>query len=339
MIAAQKPARWSRRRAPQARITTAVSAAASALGRRAANGFSPKKMITGDLTPVSERRLVEAVAIIEIWHHIIAPLDHLARGLGETWFIAIDQRQRPGAREVKKQTPAEEREKLRVAGCKRAIQRWREPKDNRQILDAQNRAGLEVATDRPARGHRDRSVVLFRRTVRHWMAEHSNRTAKQVMRNVSRFGDWPEHVAAGLLVVAIAAWRGHKGWVHIGLTMIVACAFAGIAARGVKIAAGRARPSVKHSSAGMARAGTRKQCLPERTHRRDHRFLWRALFHQSARCPRAPADPALDSGLTHVCCRALPFGRRLRCDPWNSVRVVLRARIPAAVKRRRRQPP
>ena len=85
----------------------------------------------------------------------------------------------------------------------------------------------------------------FDAAVRHWMVEHSNRTAKQVMRNVSRFGDWPEHVAAGLLVVAIAAWRGHKRWVHIGLTMIVACALAGIAARGVKIAAGRARPSVK----------------------------------------------------------------------------------------------
>jgi membrane-associated phospholipid phosphatase len=85
----------------------------------------------------------------------------------------------------------------------------------------------------------------FDATVRHWMVEHSNRTAKQVMRNVSRFGDWPEHVAAGLLVVAIAAWRGHKRWVHIGLTMIVACALAGIAARGVKIASGRARPSVK----------------------------------------------------------------------------------------------
>jgi undecaprenyl-diphosphatase len=86
----------------------------------------------------------------------------------------------------------------------------------------------------------------FDAAVRHWVMEHSNRTAKQVMRNVSRFGDWPEHVAAGLVVVAIAAWRGHKRWLHIGLTMIVACALAGIAARGVKIATGRPRPSVQH---------------------------------------------------------------------------------------------
>jgi membrane-associated phospholipid phosphatase len=85
----------------------------------------------------------------------------------------------------------------------------------------------------------------FDAAARHWVAEHSNRTVKQVMRNVSRFGDWPEHVLAGLLIIALAAWRGNKRWVHIGLTMIVACALAGIAARGVKIAAGRARPSVK----------------------------------------------------------------------------------------------
>ncbi len=85
----------------------------------------------------------------------------------------------------------------------------------------------------------------FDGTVRQWVVEHSNRTTRQFMRNVSRFGDWPEHVVAGLLVVVIAALRGSKRWIHIGLTMIVACALAGLVARGVKIATGRARPSVK----------------------------------------------------------------------------------------------
>ena len=42
MIAAQKPARASPKRAPQAKITSAVSAAATALGNRAAKAFSPK---------------------------------------------------------------------------------------------------------------------------------------------------------------------------------------------------------------------------------------------------------------------------------------------------------
>ena len=85
----------------------------------------------------------------------------------------------------------------------------------------------------------------FDAAAREWVVRHGNRHAKQVMRFASRYGDWPEHVLAGLLVVAIAAWRGQKRWVHIGLTMIVACALAGTAARGVKIATGRARPSVK----------------------------------------------------------------------------------------------
>jgi membrane-associated phospholipid phosphatase len=85
----------------------------------------------------------------------------------------------------------------------------------------------------------------FDGAVRAWVIEHSNRTAKQFMRNVSRYGDWPEHIAAGLLLVAIAWWRGNKRWVRIGLTMILACALAGITARGLKITTGRARPSVK----------------------------------------------------------------------------------------------
>ena len=86
----------------------------------------------------------------------------------------------------------------------------------------------------------------FDPTVRHWLATHSNRTAKMVMRYVSHYGDWPEHVIAGLVVIAIAAIRGSKRWVQIGLTMIIACALAGVIARGVKIATGRARPTVKH---------------------------------------------------------------------------------------------
>ncbi len=89
------------------------------------------------------------------------------------------------------------------------------------------------------------AAFYFDDAVRAWMTAHSNRTAKQVMRNISRYGDWPEHVLAGLLIIAIAWFRGNKRWVQIGLTMIIACALAGIVARGLKIATGRARPSVK----------------------------------------------------------------------------------------------
>ena len=85
----------------------------------------------------------------------------------------------------------------------------------------------------------------FDAAVRQWVAEHSSRGVRQVMRNVSRYGDWPEHLLAGLLLIAIAAWRRNQRWVRIGLTMILACALAGLVARGVKISTGRARPSVK----------------------------------------------------------------------------------------------
>jgi undecaprenyl-diphosphatase len=92
------------------------------------------------------------------------------------------------------------------------------------------------------------AVVLafhFDPAVHHWITMHPNRTAKMLMRNVSRFGDWPEHIIAGLLIIGIAAIRGNKRWIYLGLTMIIACALAGVAARGLKVATGRARPSVK----------------------------------------------------------------------------------------------
>ncbi len=89
------------------------------------------------------------------------------------------------------------------------------------------------------------AAFYFDGAVRDWIARHPNRTAKQIMRNVSHYGDWPEHVLAGLVIIAIAWFRGSKRWVQIGLTMIIACALAGLIARGLKVATGRARPSVK----------------------------------------------------------------------------------------------
>lgn len=89
------------------------------------------------------------------------------------------------------------------------------------------------------------AAFQFDAVARDWVIGHTDRTAGQFMRNVSRFGDWPEHVLAGAILIASAYGRGSKRWMRIGLTMVLACALAGIAARGVKIASGRARPSVK----------------------------------------------------------------------------------------------
>ena len=78
-----------------------------------------------------------------------------------------------------------------------------------------------------------------------WMVQHQNGGVRKFMQTVSRFGDWPEHVALGVVLLGIAWWRGSKRWMRIFAAMILACALAGVAARVVKISTGRARPNVQ----------------------------------------------------------------------------------------------
>ena len=68
------------------------------------------------------------------------------------------------------------------------------------------------------------------RTVQAWMAQHGNPEARSFMQAVSRYGDWPEHVLLGLILIGIAYWRGSKRWTRIFAAMILACALAGIGA-------------------------------------------------------------------------------------------------------------
>ena len=85
----------------------------------------------------------------------------------------------------------------------------------------------------------------FDNAARDFIAQHQNRTARNLLHNVSRFGDWPEHFALGLILAGIAWWRGGKKWTRIFLSMLAALAIAGLIGRGIKISTGRARPSVK----------------------------------------------------------------------------------------------
>ena len=82
-------------------------------------------------------------------------------------------------------------------------------------------------------------------TVWHFILQHQSRAARNFMHNVSRFGDWPSHVALGLLLLGIAWWRGSKKWTRIFLAMLLAMAIAGIAGDVIKRTVPRARPSVK----------------------------------------------------------------------------------------------
>lgn len=78
-----------------------------------------------------------------------------------------------------------------------------------------------------------------------WMTQHQFPGLRGFMQAVSKYGDWPEHVVLGLVLLGIAYWRGNKHWQRIFAAMIIACALAGVAARVVKISTGRARPTIQ----------------------------------------------------------------------------------------------
>src|SRR5688500_6344069 len=82
-----------------------------------------------------------------------------------------------------------------------------------------------------------------------WVHEHQTAGARNFMEAVSRYGDWPSHIALGLVLVGVAYWRGSKRWMRIFAAMILACALAGLANRVVKISTGRARPNVQAEAA------------------------------------------------------------------------------------------
>src|SRR5439155_6774957 len=82
-------------------------------------------------------------------------------------------------------------------------------------------------------------------TVWHFILQHQSRAVRSFMHNVSRFGDWPSHVALGLLLLGIAWWHSSKKWTRIFLSMLLAMAIAGIAGQVIKRTFPRARPSVK----------------------------------------------------------------------------------------------
>ena len=89
------------------------------------------------------------------------------------------------------------------------------------------------------------AAFLLDQATANWINTHSSLELKQMMRMVSRVGDWPAHMIAGTIGIAIAFAVGSKAWMKIFLAMLLALAIAGITTRAIKIATGRARPSVK----------------------------------------------------------------------------------------------
>jgi len=89
------------------------------------------------------------------------------------------------------------------------------------------------------------AAFCFDQPARDFMLQQQSRSLRNFMHSVSRFGDWPEHLALGLVLLGMAWGRGSKKWTRIFLSMLIALALGGLIARGIKIGTGRARPSVK----------------------------------------------------------------------------------------------
>jgi membrane-associated phospholipid phosphatase len=88
------------------------------------------------------------------------------------------------------------------------------------------------------------AAFYFDETVWTFLRQHQNRGVYHFMRNVSRFGDWPSHVALGLLLLGTAWIRGSSKWSRVFLAMLLAMALAGLAGQVIKRTIPRARPSV-----------------------------------------------------------------------------------------------
>ena len=85
----------------------------------------------------------------------------------------------------------------------------------------------------------------FDSSVRDFMMQHQSRAMRDFMRYVSLFGDWPSHIALGLILLGIAWIRASKKWMRIFLAMLVAMSIAGVTGHVIKRTIPRPRPSVK----------------------------------------------------------------------------------------------
>ena len=133
------------------------------------------------------------------------------------------------------------------------------------------------------------------------------------MRSVSRFGDWPSHVAIGLLLLGTAWIRGSRKWSRVFLAMLIAMALAGGAEQVIKRTIPRARPSVHADTRwGGPRFSTQISLVSIRTCRRFDRVLWRSNYRTSTHRASVSADPDSDRIFTDVYRCALPIRRCLR---------------------------
>lgn len=77
-----------------------------------------------------------------------------------------------------------------------------------------------------------------------WVLAHRHAAWVPFSAALSRWGDWYSHVAIGIGVLAVGLWRRSVTWRRAAFAMMIACAFAGISARVLKMSVGRTRPTI-----------------------------------------------------------------------------------------------
>ena len=164
------------------------------------------------------------------------------------------------------------------------------------------------------------TAFYFDDAVRDFIAQHQNRVARNFMRDVSKFGDWPEHVALGLLLAAAAWFRNSKKWTRVFLSMLIALAIAGLAGRVIKISTGRA--TLSENGRGLERTALQLKisCLPIGTRCRLDRILCRFISRELAHRSDLRTDSNLDWLLPNVCRGALFVRRGVRGGAWPALR-------------------
>ncbi len=107
------------------------------------------------------------------------------------------------------------------------------------------------------------AAFYFDGAVREWIVLHHTRGGTAFMRAVSRYGDWPSHILLGLALAGVAYAKGSKRWLRIFISMMMACAIAGAAARVVKVSVGRARPTVRaEAESNRSRLSSKYHAFP-----------------------------------------------------------------------------
>jgi len=83
-----------------------------------------------------------------------------------------------------------------------------------------------------------------------WMQAHQNRTVSRLAAKLSEFGDWPELMVYGSVVLAIAWIRRAGRLVHLVLCMMLASTLAGAAVNSIRLLSGRTRPGEREIRSG-----------------------------------------------------------------------------------------